>query len=250
MKIVGFPNLGNTCYVNSVLQSFIYNKDFQEFINKSEYDNLKQLVKLVNGEECNFDMDAFINSFEQFKRFEQQDAHEFITIFLDKFNFEKENIYHGQTKTTIICDCCKNIKDVFETFNSINLDINKNISESFKTYLKSEINDDPDNLYFCDTCKDNKISKKKISLSILPKNLIIVIKRYTLTSLEKIEDTLYINLDSEIKTYKLKSIINHYGNFNYGHYTATLPEHGVSIDDNQFNNLFDIKNAYILFYSS
>jgi len=48
MKIVGFPNLGNTCYLNSVLQCFIYNKDFQEIVENNDGPFVNCLKKIIN----------------------------------------------------------------------------------------------------------------------------------------------------------------------------------------------------------
>ena len=108
MKILGFENLGNTCYVNSVLQCFIYNEDFQELVKTDT--NLAELIKTVNGEPGKFDLKLFINSFGKFKRFEQQDAHEFITDLLDKIK-DIYHFYHGQTKNVVKCSNCKTVKN-------------------------------------------------------------------------------------------------------------------------------------------
>lgn len=247
MKILGFENLGNTCYVNSVLQCFMYNEDFQELV-KSDT-NLSQLVKILNNEPGKFDLKLFINSFGKFKKFEQQDAHEFITDLLDKIK-DTHHFYHGQTKNIVKCTKCKTIKNIYEDFNSINLNVNISVISSFLDYLKNETHNDPDNLYYCETCKCNQISKKKIILNILPKNLIIVLKRYLVKSQDFIIDTvLNIKNGDNIVIYNLISVINHIGNETNGHYTTTIVNEKVTVDDNRLFKFSNYNDAYILFYS-
>jgi ubiquitin C-terminal hydrolase len=247
MKFIGFENLGNTCYINSVLQCFIYNEDFQELVKLDA--NLSELIKAVNGEPGKFDLKLFIKSFEKFKQFEPQDAHEFITDFLDKIK-DTHHFYHGQTKNVIKCLNCKTEKNTYEDFNSINLNLNLSVVNSFLDYLKKEIQNDPNNLYYCETCKSNQISKKKIILNILPKNLIIVLKRYLIKENNFIIDTvLNIKNGDNITIYNLKSVINHYGNEINGHYTTTIVDEKVTIDDNRLFKFCNYNDAYILFYS-
>jgi len=217
-----------------------------------------------------FDLTNFINFFitekTWFKRFQQNDAHEFLINFLDllikntpvKFKINETDIpwkkswdnflinnsssftkhYHGQTKTTIKCCKCKTIKYIFEEFNSINLNIPINtpqpLIDIFKKYLEKETQDDEDNLYYCETCKKKTVSLKKISLNILPNKLIVVLKRYTFTGtkiLSEIEYPLELSIKESsselIKNYKLECIVNHNGNLFDGHYTTSININGV-----------------------
>ena len=67
----------------------------------------------------------------------------------------------------------------------------------------------------------------------------------------EIPDTIYIKESGEIKTYNIKSTINHYGNLYDGHYNANIliNEKWYNIDDNVINENANNENSYILFYS-
>jgi len=222
--------------------------------------------------------------FFPFRRFEQQDAHECIIAFLEllikecpykNLSFSDLDswsklltspfipLFHGQMRNTIKCLKCQTVKNIFEEFNSINLNIpleNSNLTDLMIKYLEKEIHTDVENLYYCETCKTNERYSKKICLFRLPKVLIIVLKRYTFTGNKILSEVSFGNtlkiketLTSDIKTYTLKSVINHTGNLYNGHYTNYIFMNGKCLfidDENVKISSLHCKDAYVLFYES
>ena len=297
MKLITFQNLGNTCYINSVLQCFIYNQTFRKFC---DLPDLKGVIiesdTLQNNEYLNvtYNLTTFINGFfhkkTNFKRFEQNDAHEFLTTFLDilvtdihgrmdyiklsnkEWNeFVKNNNfspfineYHGQSKLDIQCLHCRKITKSFDSFNTINLNVpeeTKSVSDLLIKYFGNMLHADPSNLYHCDNCKGQQISQHKQSIEILPRTLIIVLKRYT-SSGTKIKSEIILDKSLSIKSindinkYQLTAVVNHQGNLFNGHYNANvfINDEWYFFDDENVSKVKDFNysngNAYILFYQT
>jgi len=135
------------------LQNIIYSKSFRQKNTNEE------IQKIIDTESDFFNLNSFIDYFLKkytfFEKYRQNDAHEFLTSFIDLIveenNSLKEN-YHGKTRLSIKCLECKKIKYVYEDFTSINLHLNEkgDLFDLFEKYLEKEIHDDPENLYFCD----------------------------------------------------------------------------------------------------
>ena len=294
MGFITFNNLGNTCYINSVLQCFIYNPFFKKYITGK----LGKITELdITNDSYNINLTEYLNDFfknnNSFKKFEQNDAHEFLINFLDDLtkipgekiktteyfdNFLKNNNYspfawgfHGTLRNSVKCSCCKVLSERYDIFNSINLNVpafekNVSVTNLFQDFLKKESNVDQKNLYYCDNCKSNQESEQKIHLSIIPENLIISLKRYTsvgekIISDVEIQETLNINGTDvlnikQIFTYKLASILNHFGNLYSGHYNTSIKNvksnsEWYNIDDNVITKTtlkHHFSSAYILFY--
>ena len=255
MKLFSFYNLGNTCYINSVLQCFINDPYFQKKIKKQSggiYDLLNEInVDLTENDTFKYDkynLEQIVYFFRtKFKKFEQYDSHEFLLEFLETL---KLNHYSGVIKSSVVCLNCNNVNCNLENFYTIDIPVlHSNLIENFMKYLKKENIHE----YDCEKCKCKTECQKKLYLNKLPKTLIIVLKKYngtesTFTDL-KIKETLSEN----IYNYLLYAVIYHYGTLDNGHYNCSVKinENWYFIDDDKIylnNNELNYKNSYILFY--
>jgi len=144
------------------------------------------------------------------------------------------------------------------------------LTDCFKYFTKKEILSNED-LWFCPTCKELKRASKKIDLWLLPKVLIVQLKRFNYTRYfrDKIDlmiDCPLTDLDlsefvinpaekSKAK-YDLVAVSNHMGGLGGGHYTANAK----NIHDQKWHTFDDTyvgeinessvisKSAYVLIY--
>ena len=274
MKLLAFQNLGNTCYLNSVLQCFINDPLFHENLKEKQshelYPILKKIINKIdltdNEDKIMFkynlnDLVSFIHLKTGMQRFIQQDAHEFLVTFLDlllEINIEFKNTYYGETINVITCKCCGKHKKIFETFNTLNLPIvSDKLTENFSNYLKTTEQKDPKNLYQCDHCKTHTISEQRIYLNKLPKRFIIVLKKYNESRKIKINYPRTLNIKetytSIVKKYTLCSVISHLGDHTSGHYNCLVKINNdfYFMDDDVILLDEDPKcEAYLLIYSN
>ena len=263
MKLYSFYNLGNTCYLNSVLGCFITIPNFKKYLKKdnevSEYLKKNIHVDLTDNHEFinHKHLPQKITKFfsKKFRLFQQHDAHEFLLDFLDTLDVKE---FCGKTKMNITCSCCNNVSSTIEDFTTINLPCEKsNLTDLMIKYLeKEDIHD-----YHCEKCNEKTLAHKKIFLYNLPDFLVIVLKSYTSTG--KIHTEVNFNeilkiretLTEEIFEYSLYGIIYHHGNSERGHYNCAVKVNGrwFSVDDDVINlinstNVINCINSYILFY--
>jgi O-acetyl-ADP-ribose deacetylase len=249
----------------ALLQKFLFQKENKK--NKCIY--LKE--NLLNTK--NKFLDFFKNTAEQLfnKWDEQQDASEFLGSFIDsleKFDKKIQKITNDFLKwseeTTIKYNCiCKHgtsstsfngkiqisIKDfkTLETFSSL--------EECFTNYFEDE--------YLsglkCEKCKSTVDGTKKMCITMLPKYLIIELKRFDFdhTNIENIklldpvtfklkfeidEKLLKFTLKKDLRTYRLKAFISHIGTLPIvGHYVAYVNYNNDKMTDDTWYKFNDIE---------
>lgn len=259
MKLYSFPNLGNTCYCNSVLQCLINDPCFKDSLNDSELAGYIKKInisftkndQLINHKYNIKEIIDYINP--NFKRFQQHDSHEFLLYLIETLNLKQ---FTGTFKMNIKCQKCQKVKSRFEDYTTIHLNNDlhtPNVVDSFMEYLKQEDIHE----YHCETCKEYTHAVQKTYLNILPQRLVLILKRYNCkeSTIEypfenmKIRET----KSGKIFVYNLYSVIYHHGDQNFGHYNCDvkIDKEWFFIDDETIylnNSIKNNSSCYILFY--
>ncbi|XP_047125034.1 ubiquitin carboxyl-terminal hydrolase 8 isoform X1 [Hydra vulgaris] len=333
--LTGLKNLGNTCYMNSVIQCLACTLPLGKYFTTGMYEKhlnlcntnahpgelareLAFLIIVISAGEYRsvspIDFKIALGKFApDFSGFKQQDAHELLMFFMDGLHedvnkiVKKEiikvketdnlsdeiaadiawkdyklnndsvivDLFQGQFRSTVTCLSCNKRSKTFDAFNCLQLPLPSNQSTTLEnciqTFTKAEKIGGNDS-WKCSNCKRYREASKTIEIWKLPPVLIIQLKRFHFDGRwhNKIQTTVnfpmqnfnmskYIVAPQSIHTkYHLYAVINHYGSFESGHYTANCVnpyyEKWYNFDDSIVKeidvNSIKTNTAYLLFYTA
>ncbi|XP_056863337.1 ubiquitin carboxyl-terminal hydrolase 20 [Raphanus sativus] len=291
---VGLWNLGNSCFVNSVLQCLTHTVPLINSLCAykspapcncgNEWFCVRSALKghiedaLTTSSTSSIAPYYFLNNLNyfsaDFRRYQQEDAHEFLQAFLDKLErccFDPsidhdpdsvssqdvnlvQRIFGGRLVSELRCCNCNSVSETFENSLGLSLEIEDvdNLQSALDSFTRVEKLDEP---MTCDDCKEKVSKEKQLSLYKLPQVVTFHLKRFKNNGyfMEKIfnhvEFPLEIDLqpymirsqNNEVSTkYRLYAFVEHFGSLAYGHYSSyvrSAPKIWHKFDDKQVTRI-------------
>ncbi|XP_009791289.1 uncharacterized protein [Nicotiana sylvestris] len=257
----GLANLGNTCFLNAVLQSFMHTVPLLQHLTSNDHVSpcdsylrgfcvlcaIRELVdlslasggdvvspwKLVNN------LNHFSSSFH---RFQQEDAHEFLQCFLDRLESccndsgpkdrapsESDNIvkqaFGGRLVSKLRCCNCGHCSDTYEPLIDLSLEIKDvdSLPEALESFTKVEKIDDPEIKFSCEKCKEQVSIEKQLVLDKAPSVAAFHLKRFENDGsfVEKVDKHVSFPLELDLLPYTDNNQINN-GEMKYDLYAVIV----------------------------
>ena len=270
----GLPNLGNTCYINSSIQSFLHSNHLKTFL--STHDVTANLLSFENYKSLINDLKSVLPSY--FAIYQQNDVHEFLMYYIDsiyekhkkrfciknndtssdsaykKLQFKCNEAWfknyspimdtlYFQTVRQTECSVCNHKNLNFENNSILEVDIidgnNDDLTSSIQRNFTSYYIED----WTCDKCNEKSEKNRVIQqLWYLPKVLIVCVKRFKFhnNTMMKLKNTFKIPNEINLQKHCLKQ------NCNYEYKLSSVINHLGSSYYGHYNcDLITPKNAII-----
>lgn len=252
----GLNNLGNTCFLNSVLQCLTYTAPLANYLLSGHHSNsckttnfcMMCLLETHVGRCFTRQMSEAIspkaivgrlrNIAKQFRIGRQEDSHEFARYLVDalqrscllgydsklddriKETTVVHQIFGGYFQSQVKCMRCGHESNTFETYLDVSLDIKgaDSVQKAFRDYTTPEILS-KGNQYKCEKCKTLVDAKKQMTIYDAPNILSIQLKRFTFTG-QKINR--HVRFEPTLSLNPFMSKNKDHGDLNYSLYAVLV----------------------------
>nr|AAI45563.1 Usp-ps protein [Mus musculus] len=294
----GLQNTGNSCYLNAALQCLTHTPPLADYMLSQEHSQT-----CCSPEGCKMcAMEAHVTQSllhthsgdimkpsqiltSAFHKYQQEDAHEFLMFTLEtmhesclQVHRQSEptsedsspihDIFGGWWRSQIKCLLCQGTSDTYDPFLDVPLDISsaQSVNQALWDTEKSE-ELHGENAYYCGRCRQKMPASKTLHVHIAPKVLLLVLKRFSAFTGNKLDRKVsypeFLDLKPYLSQptagplpYALYAVLVHDGaTCHSGHYFCCVKAgHGkwYKMDDTKVTRC-DVtsvlnENAYVLFY--
>uniref|UniRef100_A0ACD5YPL1 Uncharacterized protein n=2 Tax=Avena sativa TaxID=4498 RepID=A0ACD5YPL1_AVESA len=212
----GLRNLGNTCYLNSVLQCLTYTEPFVAYLQSGKHKSSCRiagfcaLCALENHVRCALQSTGkivtpvqFVKNLRcisrSFRNSRQEDAHELMVNLLESMhrsclpsgisiqspsayeNSLVHRIFGGRLRSQVRCTSCSHCSILFEPFLDLSLQIDKaaTLVKALQHFTQEELLDGGEEEYNCQSCKKKVVAKKRLTIDKAPDVLTLHLKRFS-----------------------------------------------------------------------